>query len=116
MTRLVMSALVVAIATLPLEARSQKPDRRALTRTVDSIVTAMMGARGTPGVSVLVAYGDSVFLAKGYGVSDLDDDAPASPQTVYNVASLTKQFAAAGLVGSITLSFGSRTIELKRIG
>src|SRR5688572_26747991 len=98
MTRLALSALVLAIALVPTKAGSQQPNRRALTRAVDSIVTAMMDARRPPGVSVLVAYGDSVFIAKGYGVADLNHDAPASAQTVYNIASITKQFAAVAIL------------------
>lgn len=51
-----------------------------------------------PGMTVLIAQGTQPILAKGYGVAHLDHDAPARPETVYAVASITKQFTAAAVV------------------
>ena len=49
---------------------------------------AFMGA-------VLVAQGDRVLLDKGYGMADLEWDIPNTPEVVFRLGSLTKQFTAA---------------------
>lgn len=46
--------------------------------------------------AVLVAQDGRVLLSKGYGVADTD--LPATPQTRYRLASLTKQFTAAAIL------------------
>jgi len=76
----------------------QQLDRRRLARVVDSLVEAMRARRHVAGVTVLIAQGARPMLAKGYGVADLDDDAPASVETVYAIASITKQFTAATIL------------------
>ena len=42
--------------------------------------------------SVLVARNGKVLFEKGYGMANLECDAPNSSQTKFNLASLTKQF------------------------
>ena len=44
--------------------------------------------------SVLVARGDAVLLAKGYGLADRSRGVPNTPRTTYRIGSLTKQFTA----------------------
>ena len=76
----------------------QAIDRQRVTKLVDSIVVTMQTKRHVPGASVLIAQGARPILAKGYGLIDLDNDTPASPQSVYAVASITKQFTAAAIL------------------
>jgi D-alanyl-D-alanine carboxypeptidase len=92
--------LLASVVTLALSSASsgQQLERRRLTKVVDSIVETMQAKRHVPGVSVLIAQGARPILAKGYGVMDLDDGAPTSPQTVYAIASITKQFTAATIL------------------
>lgn len=77
---------------------AQKLDRERITRQVDSLVSEMQTRRHVPGVSVVIAQGATPTLAKGYGTIDLDNDVAASPQSVYYIASLTKQFTAATIL------------------
>ncbi|GAC1476780.1 MAG: hypothetical protein NVS1B4_18270 [Gemmatimonadaceae bacterium] len=99
-TRLPAAALAIAThivgpwATLG----AQQPDIPAMCASVDSIVTSLRTDRRVPGLSVLIAYGDKPALLKSYGVADLDDDAPATAQTIYAVASITKEFTAATIL------------------
>lgn len=46
----------------------------------------------TPGVAVSVIKDDSVIFEKGYGMANLEYDVPISPQTIFHVASISKQF------------------------
>lgn len=48
--------------------------------------------------AVLVARGDEVLLSKGYGMANLEQETPNSPETVFRLGSLTKQFTAAAIL------------------
>jgi D-alanyl-D-alanine carboxypeptidase len=85
-------------ASLASTTAAQNLDRRRVAVLVDSIVREMQTRRHVPGVSVLVAQRGQPLVVKGYGVADLDDDAPASPHSVYAIASITKQFTAAAIL------------------
>lgn len=48
----------------------------------------------TPGAAVAIVKDGKVVFTKGYGMADLDHDIPITPQTVFNIASVSKQFTA----------------------
>jgi CubicO group peptidase (beta-lactamase class C family) len=48
--------------------------------------------------SVLLARDGKVLLSKGYGLADIENDVLNSPRTKFRIASLTKQFTAAGIM------------------
>jgi D-alanyl-D-alanine carboxypeptidase len=86
--------LVAALATST--ARAQ--DTRALVSYVDSVSTAAISQKQTAGVSVAVVKNGRTVLAKGYGFADLENDVPATPETVYRIGSVTKQFTSAAIM------------------
>ena len=47
-----------------------------------------------PGLSAVIVKDQKVFWAKGYGFADLENRIPATPGTLYSIASITKTFAA----------------------
>lgn len=47
-----------------------------------------------PGLSVVVLKDQKVLWEKGYGFADIENRVPATPDTLYSIASLTKTFAA----------------------
>jgi CubicO group peptidase (beta-lactamase class C family) len=47
-----------------------------------------------PGLSAVIVKDQKVLWAKGFGFADLENRVPATPETLYHVASLTKTFAA----------------------
>ena len=51
-----------------------------------------------PGASVVVAFGDSVVFAAGYGLADVEHRVPVTPATSFRLASVTKQFTAAAIL------------------
>ena len=53
---------------------------------------------GTPGAAVSVIQHGKLVFEKGYGLANLEYDIPVTPQTVYHVASVSKQFTAMALV------------------
>lgn len=61
---------------------------------VDDYVRAQLGARHLPGVSLAVVQDGKIVKAAGYGLASLELNAPASERTVYEIGSISKQFAA----------------------
>jgi CubicO group peptidase (beta-lactamase class C family) len=52
----------------------------------------------TPGASVAVIQHGKVIFAKGYGVANLEYNIPIKPETIFHVASVSKQFTAMAVV------------------
>lgn len=51
--------------------------------------------RGSPGCALAVSRRGDLVYSRGYGYANLDYEIPVSPQTVFDVASVNKQFVAA---------------------
>jgi len=51
-----------------------------------------------PGLSIAIARNGAILYANGYGYRDVRKRAPADPGTVYNIASMTKQFTAVAIL------------------
>jgi D-alanyl-D-alanine carboxypeptidase len=92
-------ALVLAVAAHSTPLRAQ-PARSASTApdTVDRLVAAEMARMRIPGVSLAVVRGGKVIKAQGYGVADLEHGIPVTPQTVFKIGSVSKQFLATGIM------------------
>lgn len=72
------------------EILSNDPDKR-----VDQIVRAALDGNGkTPGVAIAVQRDGELILDKGYGYADLEQNARITPQTIFHIASVSKQFTA----------------------
>lgn len=96
MTVLGETALFVAV--LASGARAQQADAGALEATVDSLVAAERGRRPVAGMVVAVVQGTDTLVMKAYGHADLEHRAPMTPDAVFRIASLTKQFTAAAVL------------------
>lgn len=59
---------------------------------LDSLIRKTVADKHIVGLSVGVMQNGKVILAKGYGVRDLASNAPVTPQTMFAVGSVTKQF------------------------
>jgi len=65
---------------------------------VDTYVKSEMQAQHIPGLSLAVIRNGRVVKTKGYGLANLELDAPAKVTTVYHLASLTKQLTATAVM------------------
>jgi len=52
----------------------------------------------TPGCALSVMKDGRTIYERGYGMADLDHNIPITPQTVFHVASMSKQFTAASII------------------
>jgi CubicO group peptidase (beta-lactamase class C family) len=64
----------------------------------DDYIGAQMRRRHIPGLSLAVIRDGKVVKAQGYGLANVETGTPATPETVYKIASLSKQFLAAGIL------------------
>ncbi|MGQ0540043.1 MAG: serine hydrolase domain-containing protein [Gemmatimonadaceae bacterium] len=79
----------VSLASSPVFA--QQPGAR-----VDSLFAAF-NRTDSPGCAVGVYQSGKVVYAKGYGIADLEQGVPITPQTAFYIASTSKQFTAASI-------------------
>lgn len=85
--------LVVALALVSLGAA---PVRTPLGEKLDAHMSRLE-AYGFSG-SLLVAKGGEVILDKGYGFADARRKSPFTPETAFDIGSITKQFTAAAIL------------------
>lgn len=65
---------------------------------VDDYVGTQMSRQHIPGLSLAVLKDGKPVKMQGYGVANLELATPATPETVYQIGSVSKQFIAAGIV------------------
>ncbi|HEV2036988.1 MAG TPA: serine hydrolase domain-containing protein, partial [Candidatus Eremiobacteraceae bacterium] len=68
---------------------------QATARHIDRLVRAALLAQHLAAVSLAIGDDGTIIYAKGYGYRDLARHLPATPQTIYNIASMSKQYTAA---------------------
>ena len=88
--------LPLLLLATPLAA--QAPDAATLARRVDSLATSAIANGPLAGLAIVVARGDRIQVAKGYGYADLENEVPATAETIFKVGSVTKQFTALSIM------------------
>lgn len=93
------AALVLLAGAVPSGAQAQQlPGKAEMEAAVDSIVAASRARMPTPGLTVAVVRGRDTLVMKGYGQADVELGVAATPETVYRIGSVTKQFTAAAVM------------------
>jgi CubicO group peptidase (beta-lactamase class C family) len=92
MIRLVI--LLLAFAGAPAFAQALTP---AETARIDHVVNEALGATGVPSASIAVVRGGRIVLARAYGRQS-PEIATATPDALYQIASISKQFTAAAIL------------------
>lgn len=64
----------------------------------DDFIKAQMKRQNIPGLSLVVIKNGEVVKVEGYGFADVRLQVPATPDTVYKIASVSKQFIATGIM------------------
>ena len=101
--RLLTSAVICAAATSSvLRAQTSRStrtaSREAVAHAADSIADAILKRGRVAGMSVAVVRGRDTLVMKGYGMADVENDVPATAQTVYRIGSVTKQFTSVAVM------------------
>src|SRR2546426_11635747 len=63
---------------------------------IDDLAEKHLKRNNAPAISLAILKDGKVIKAKGYGVANLELKVPATAETVYQLASVTKQFTATG--------------------
>lgn len=97
---LLATAAIVVTATVGCRTTDRSPDHNNFTTQIDSLFDSHFASAnpGTPGAIVLIAQGDSVIYNRGIGVADVDSREPITDRTLFNICSISKQFAAVGIL------------------
>lgn len=67
----------------------------------DDFVQGFMAREKIPGVSVAILRRGEILKCQGYGFADIDSQTPATPDTVYQLASVTKTFTATAIMALV---------------
>ena len=66
--------------------------------TMDDMIAAQIKERRIPGLSLSVIRDGKVIRAAGYGLANIEHQVPATKDTVYEIGSISKQFAAEAIL------------------
>lgn len=107
-SRLWVSTVCVTVAILmafdgcatspPQPTGTDATQRSPLHARVDAIAERARRDAQYPGLSIVIMRNGKVVLAKGYGLADVENVVPATPETVYPIGSLSKQLTAAAIM------------------
>jgi len=89
-------AVVSAAAQQPAKADQEAASRRLPDQT--DKVFAKWDSTVTPGCALSVMKDGQIVYKRGYGMADLDHDVLITPDTIFHVASISKQFTAAAIL------------------
>lgn len=65
---------------------------------IDAVIAEAMQTQPIPGLALAVMQGEEVIYTQGYGVTDVARNTPVTPATLFESASLGKQFTAAAMM------------------
>lgn len=99
-TRRIGFAFTLATAALPTlsPAQSRGASREVIARAADSIAQAVLARGRVAAMSIAVVRGRDTVVMKGYGLADIENEVPATAQTVYRIGSVTKQFTSVAIM------------------
>lgn len=95
--RLVFGFAAIAALCLPLPACAQS-DFDTFTAGYDRSIPAYLNEFRVPGAAIAIIRNGEVVFVKGYGYADAANKKPVTPQTGFNIGSISKTVAAWGLM------------------
>ncbi|MCU0431940.1 MAG: beta-lactamase family protein [Bacteroidia bacterium] len=99
--KLYFSGLLVVLVLLFcgfIPRKDKKPDTSRLSPKAQSRIDSLFSEfnrKNTPGYAIGVLKGSQVLYSKGYGSANLNYEIPITPNTAFDIASVSKQFTAA---------------------
>ena len=77
---------------------AQAPEVASNIKLLEAWIESQMAYRSVPGMSVGVVYDQTLIWARGFGYADVEKKIPATPATIYRMASVTKTFTATAIM------------------
>lgn len=109
-----LSAIPLLHAQTPGAPEQNRPIDPVLPQ-IESYIEQGMQKTGVPGVAVAIVYQDKVVYLKGFGVRKAGERASVDPDTIFQLASMSKSITStivAALVGDREVSFDDRIVDL----
>src|ERR1700704_5887261 len=88
--RPVLAILLLAITGVVIHGEEKPQD---FGKQIDRVF-AKWDSSASPGCALSVMKDGRIIYKRGYGMADLDHDIPITPESVFHVASISKQFTA----------------------
>ena len=92
-----LCGLLVLTLLTPIALGDERPadDAKLKLRleNLDKSIEDLRAVLKIPGISAAVVKEQKIIWLKGFGLADVENNLPATPQTPYRIASLTKTFA-----------------------
>jgi CubicO group peptidase (beta-lactamase class C family) len=87
-----LALLLIGTATQsPAQESKLAPEKRT---QIEDSVSKFMATSGAPGVSVAVVLSGEHVWSEGFGLADLENNVPVTPQTLFRLASVSKSMTA----------------------
>jgi len=102
--KLLSFCLLVVILSFPVSAQQGLPP--AIDGQIDQLATEEMATLHEPSLAISIVKDGQLIFAKGYGDSDVENHVPATADTVYRIASVSK---------SLTATAAMRLVEEHRL-
>lgn len=67
-------------------------------RLLEAWIETQLAYRGLPGLSMAIVHDQEVVWTKGFGLADVEKKIPATPGTIYRIASISKLFTAVAVL------------------
>jgi CubicO group peptidase (beta-lactamase class C family) len=98
MNRFITRVVILFLSLLALSfGYAQESSPTDIATAMDEVVTKIAASSLFSG-SVLVAQNGNILLSKGYGLADREQNISNTPQTVFRIGSMGKQFTAMGIM------------------
>jgi len=92
----ISSCLLFVSFVLPLPVSAQQALPAVISGQVDRLAAEEMASLHEPSLAISIVNDGQLIFAKGYGESDVENNMPATADTVYRIASLSKSLTATG--------------------
>jgi CubicO group peptidase (beta-lactamase class C family) len=93
---------LTSLALAPLLVLQNEPGAAQISpravAAIDSLIAHELRGRRIPGAAIAIVDNGNIVLKKAYGIANLETETPLSVNSVFELASVTKQFTAAGIM------------------
>ncbi len=98
--RFVFIAVIVFLGTGLASAQNVSEHTRVVEalNLLDLWLDAQTAYQDLPGVSAAIIYDQELIWSSGYGLADVENQIPATPETMYSICSISKLFTSVGVM------------------
>lgn len=96
--RSVTVLFLILLGAAPLTSQAPRAAPAVPVARIDSLVRARMAERRIPGLAIAVSYDGRTLFERAWGLANVETQTPLTLESVFELASITKQFTAAAIM------------------